>query len=145
MADAELAGAARAEVAYREKKFPLLVANSGLTAEAATVDYQAWTIIAGWLAGGHFVSLDSGGAGGTTRVGWPECDEAAARAANTLLRSALDAEAQGTDQGTEKAARLWKRQLAVAKIARKVSLRRQSIDDLNAHFQRQRGEQAKAA
>lgn len=125
----DLVAAAQFEIEQRERRYPQLVAR-GRTELLA--DFQAWCVILKWLATGVFESLDCGGADGNTRIGWPECQAAAEAAVRTRT-----AWADGEPDQAQREARQQHRS-AIAEIAVRVARRRETIDELNAHFAAQR-------
>lgn len=142
MTDAELVAAARFEVDQRERHYPGMVASKKLTADEATVDFQAWHCILGFLESGQFYSIDAGGVDGRTIVDWALA-EAAANRAVTVTRDAL-AKAVG-EEDEAKAQRLEARLEGLRLIARKVSRQHALIASINAEFRARRQSQAQAA
>jgi hypothetical protein len=138
MTATDLASAARSEADRRARKYPALVASEKLSADEATIDYQAWHAIAVWLETGQFRTIDQGGANGATIVGWPEAEAAADRALADVTRKALAA----TDDA--KRDRLNTRGAALRVIAGKVRLHRQLVESINAEFAARRETKAAA-
>lgn len=144
MTDADLADVARGEVASREKHYPALVASAKMTPDEATVDFQAWHAIAGWLENDRFESIGAGGIDGLTIVDWALAEAAADRAVAVTTDQLTRAD-QGGDG--RKAAALGGRLAALRAIARRVGAMRASIDSMNrtARERRQSAAEAKAA
>lgn len=127
---ADLAKAARFEVQLRADRYPLLVANSRMGEDEATVDYQAWHCIAVWLETGRFTSIDGGGIDGQTVISWARAEDAAVKglaAVDRLIAKASE----------DKAASLHGRRWALAQIVRLVTAQRQLIETLNREFRGQ--------
>lgn len=128
-----LAAAARREVASRAKHYPALVAAGKLTADDATIDYQAWHCILGFVESGQFHSIDGGGIDGRTLVGWPRAQAAADRAVAEVARAQADA--AGNDAKAERlAARLAQLKLIADMVRRRHAL----IDSINRRLRADR-------
>jgi hypothetical protein len=127
MTDPDLVAAARFELQRREASYPALVASGKLSADEATIDFQAWHCILGWLESGRFECVNAGGIDGQTIVDWALAEDAAERALTKITASAEKATA-------DKAPALWARRAALHAIAGKVRLRRQTIEVLNRQF-----------
>lgn len=141
MRDAELVKAAAFEVEVRERVYPKLVANGKLTADEATIDFQAWTLILDFVDTGQLRSIDTGGVNGRTVVDWVLCEAAAQRALDALTADAEAAELAGE----AKAARLWERRANVNLILGMVSRRRASVEHINRRIAADRLANGRAA
>jgi hypothetical protein len=133
MTDPDLVAAARFEIESRERHYPALIQSQKMTAEAATVDFQAWHCIAQLLETGTFTSIDAGGADGTTRVGWQECVKAADQACASTAQAI--AAAKGDDA---KVKRLTARLDALRAIARRVGRMARLVAGINEEFRARR-------
>jgi hypothetical protein len=141
MTDA-LAQAARRELESREKNYPKSVASGKLTADEATIDFQAWHCICAWLETGQFRAIDAGGVDGLTVVGWALAEAAADKAVITTGDALKVAEAEGDEA---KAQRLTQRGAALRLIARKVARQHALIASINLALRERQRQQAKAA
>lgn len=134
---ADLVAAARFELESRERNYPALVASGKLTADEATIDFQAWHCIAGFIATGRFQACDAGAVDGLTVVGWALAEAAADRAvANTAQ---AQAGAKGDDAKLQRlAGRLEALQLIAARVRRQHAL----VDSINRRFREDRQQRA---
>jgi hypothetical protein len=128
--DPVLAAAARFERDRRCESAPQAIFDGRVTAEQAQVDYQAWCLIAQWLETGEFRIIEEGGADGATRIDWAVCEAAADKALKKIERKLAG---EGWFDGCPETA-TSQRRCALIRIHRKVQLRRQSIDAINAEF-----------
>lgn len=142
MIDPALYEVARAEVAAREKHYPAAVASAKMTADEATLDFQAWTLIAGWLATGRFESIAAGGIDGQTIVDWALAEAAAERAVAVTTDRLAEAQAEAKD---DRADRLTLRIAQLRAIARMVTRQRAQVDAINRKFREQRQQQGRKA
>lgn len=124
MIDPVLAEAARYEAKVRQDGSPKRVLSGLLNANAATIDFQAWSAIAGLFETGQFEAVQAGGVREDTVISWPECQAAAERAVASLTKLLAEA-------SPDKRPALERRRHLVSSIARKVALRRATIEDLN--------------
>jgi hypothetical protein len=156
--DPALAAAAREEVALRERKYPALVASGKLSDDEATIDYQAWHVIARLMETGQYRSIYAGGIDGQTEVGWLLAEQAAERTV-TVVERALD-EARAAQVGSDgaatevrdpvstdtKVAKLDQRLAQLRAILRIVARQRAQVEAINREFRRRREqERGKAA
>lgn len=135
MDDAALVAAAKFERDWRATRYPARIAAGESDAEAATVDYQCWCIIADWFETDRFTSFPG--------VSWPECELAAESALVGVtakcdrLFNAADVKAGEYEAACARRAGLWA-------IHRQVQLRRQTIDAINAAFRARRQQELAA-
>lgn len=126
MVGTELAAAACFERDRRAESYPGKI-GAGANAGALSFDYQCWVAIAEWLESDRFMGVYGGAdpqAPDAPWIGWPALEAAAARAMGKISDA--------------------NRHAALARIHRKVALRRQSVDIINAQIRAERA-QAKAA
>lgn len=133
---ADLAQAARLERDSRERNYPKSVASGTLTADEATIDFQAWHCIVHFLETGDFRSIDAGGIDERTVVGWAKAQAAADKAVASTAQAL--AAAQGDDA---KVQRLTARLAQLRAIARAVTSQRGLIEAINRSFRDQRQQQ----
>jgi hypothetical protein len=145
--DAELAAAAAAEVASRDKHYPARVASRKMTADEATLDFQCWHMIAHWLETGRFLSGNIAAADARADlsdirvvVDWLLCEQAADRAVVSTSQALNDAAESGD---SAKADRLGVRLDALRQIARQVGQQRRTVEMLNRALRDRRDAQRK--
>jgi hypothetical protein len=138
-----LAEAARRERDHRAASYPARLAAElpdtpayAARLAALTVDYQCWCAIAEWLESGRF----GGFYGGSDQheceapwIGWPQLEDAAAKAVASIeakiAKLAADADRERVAPAL---AERQERRAQLTAIHRKVRLRRQMIDSINA-------------
>ena len=152
MDSAILAEAARYERGRRARSYPPKIAEGG-DAEALTIDCQCWVAIAEWLETGRFSGFYGGAEperDDAPYILWPQL-EAAADGALEQVSAKIDRMEAGPDQRRVDPARrltaeqylgrlsdLYLRRARLVRIRRKVQLRRQMIDSINAEFRNRR-------
>lgn len=139
---------ARFERDTRAERYPRLVREGKVSAEAASIDYQCWVAIVSWLETGQFMGFHGGAEplreanhsldGSTPQtaaapwISWPELVVAADSA---LVSVNAKAEQKPGDEA------LQLRRARLFAVHRKLQLRRESIDTLNAAFRARRDHQ----
>lgn len=117
-----LAGAARFEADRRRRSFPRLI-RGGESAEALTLNYQAWCALAEWLETGSCRFLNTWGGVADpprTAIDWPLLEEAAAKELKAIEERLLSSPADED---------LLRRRDAVASIHLRVSSHRHAVDE----------------
>ena len=165
MDSAILAEAARYERDRRARSYPpkiAALAPVGLEgsadkgcgdAEALTIDYQCWVAIAEWLESGNFSGFYGGAepeGGDAPYILWPHL-EAGAQGALEQVTAKIDrmeddphqqridpAKRLTAGQYLARLSDLYIRRARLVCIHRKVQLRRQMIDSINAEFRNRR-------
>jgi hypothetical protein len=126
---------ARFERDRRGESYPAKI-GGGADAEALTIDFQCWCAIAGWVETGHFFGFHGGAEperDDAPWISWPEL-EAAAESALTHTSAKCDRLlTEGEGEG-ETYAEACNRRAKLTCIHRKVQLRRQLIDSINAEL-----------
>lgn len=153
MADPDLVAAAAHEVAQRAAEYPKRVLSGKMTAQAAIVDYQAWTCIHAWLESGQFASIAAGGHDRVTIVSWPEAVAAVdaalagtvAKAGSKATRAMVATDPARAADLRARADALGVRACAIERIARLVRGRAQTIFYLNRQFHEWRISRKQAA
>ena len=133
-----LAEAARAERDRRAERYPQRSADGKISADDATIDYQCWVAIAEWLESGRFMGFYGGASpeeSDAPWIGWPQLDQAAAKAL-TSIDAKIERLAADPDQ--ERVAALNLRRANLTAIHRKVQLRRQMVDSINHELRERR-------
>jgi hypothetical protein len=129
-----LAEAAQHEIDLRARQYPLLVANSKLSADEATIDFQAWHVIRDYLGTGAYKPVDAGGVDGLTVVDWLLAEAAGDRAVATA-DAALGQARADPQQDDAKIARRSARVEQTKAIAGIVRRQRAAIESLNRQLQ----------
>lgn len=146
-----LVTAARAERDHRAASYPARIAEGKSDPEAASVDYQCWVALTEWLETGRFMGFHGGADpegldapvgldGRPTKtppwISWPEL-EIAAHTALVLASAKCDRLMVGS-QEDESYTEASARRARLVCVHRKVQLRRQLIDSINAEFRARR-------
>ncbi len=144
---AELAEAAGFERDRRAEAYPAKIRASGLSAEAASIDFQCWVAIAEWLETGRFFSF-AGGAdpqhADAPIISWPALETAAASGLAAIEASTSAEEAKFAPD-SDRLVTLYDRRASLVAIHRAVQLRRQSIDSANAELRQRAANREQAA
>jgi hypothetical protein len=143
--DAALFAAARLERDRRAEAFPAKI-RAGADAERLSIEYQCWVAIAEWLEGGRFFSFAGGADPDRADAPVIRLAELEAAAQDALARRSAKLEAlEGqTNVTPETLGALRQRRSCLFIIHRRLALRRQSVDAINAEL-RARREQAAVA
>jgi hypothetical protein len=160
MTEPTLLTAARFERDRRAERYPRRIHDGAISADEASLDYQCWVAIAEWLESGRFQSI-AGGANpddpAAPIIGWPQLEAAAAAALGRINakldvldergsvgeggprskeRPTVGVDGPATRIAPETLGALRERRSCLFAIHRKVSLRRETIDILNAELRR---------
>jgi hypothetical protein len=136
----DLAKAARFERERRGETYPQKIFNGG-DKEALCIDYQCWVAIETWLELDTFSSFHGGAdpeRDDAPIISWPHLEAAAKKALHAMERKLAG---EGWFDGCPET-ETSRRRCALVHIHRKLQLRRESIDIINAEFRKRRETEA---
>lgn len=146
-----IAEAARHERDHRAASYPAKLqgmlagtADHAARLEAMTIDYQCWVAIAEWVETGRFFGFYGGAEPdneGAPWISWPALETAAESALTSLSAKCDRLLTKG--EGDETYAEACARRARLICIHRKVQLRRQLVDSVNAELRASAGRSAR--